>query len=292
MMTAEQFDRAQHLALRVAGIQLLQRHRELLGRRCCRLGIRDPASLDVLLQGVDRGDSPAVGRFIGLLTTKFTGFFRHPAHFAAAAAHAVQVVRSSGRARLWSAAVATGEEAYSLAMALIEAFGCDDPPATVLATDIDTAALAVAEQGEYGETALRTMDVNRRARFFEASAAIGRCRVAPTVRSRVQFQALNLASDAWPFAGAFDVIFCRNVLMYLEACHRYAILERLASLLAPEGRLILDPAEHLGRAAHFFTPGPDGVYRRQRGPCPSRRVMRQGGQRHTNAPCPPMKMDL
>ena len=66
---------------------------------------------------------------------------------------------------------------------------------------------------------------------------------------------MNLAKRSWPVEGPFDVIFCRNVLMYLEACHRYAVLERMASVLAPDGILILDPTEHLGKAGHLFGPG-------------------------------------
>ena len=75
------------------------------------------------------------------------------------------------------------------------------------------------------------------------------------------FRALNLTDLEWPPAGLFDVVFCRNVLMYLEAGHRYSVLERLASVLAPDGRLILDPAEHLGKAAHLFGPGRTGFTR-------------------------------
>jgi chemotaxis protein methyltransferase CheR len=71
---------------------------------------------------------------------------------------------------------------------------------------------------------------------------------------------LNLTDPAWPLEGPFDVVFCRNVLMYLEACHRYAVLERMASVLAPDGILILDPTEHLGKAAHLFAHGADGIY--------------------------------
>ena len=83
---------------------------------------------------------------------------------------------------------------------------------------------------------------------------------------------MNLADVLWPVEGPFDVVFCRNVLMYLEACHRYAVVERLASVLAPDGLLILDPTEHLGKAGHLFTPGADGVYSRRRLSCPPRRA--------------------
>ena len=98
-------------------------------------------------------------------------------------------------------------------------------------------------------------------RFFGETARRRRWSIAPAVRRLVEFRALNLVGAAWPVEGPFDVIFCRNVLMYLEACHRYAVLERMASLLAPDGLLMLDPAEHLGKAAHLFTPGRTGCIR-------------------------------
>ena len=279
MLTNAQFDQTRRLALRLAGIELLERHRELLGRRSQRLGVRGGAGLDQLLGAAEEGEAEATRRVISLLTTNFTGFFRHPAHFEVAAAHALRAVLRRGAARLWSAAAATGEEPYSLAMGLMEVFRREDPPATVLATDIDVEALAVAERGEYGARALRAVEPERSARFF-SETAVGRWGVAPAVRRLVEFQGLNLAGVAWPVEGPFDVIFCRNVLMYLEAGHRYAVLERMASLLAPEGWLILDPTEHLGRAGHLFTPGADGVYSRPGAASPRRAVTGMSGVLH------------
>jgi len=74
---------------------------------------------------------------------------------------------------------------------------------------------------------------------------------------------LNLADVVWPLEGTLDVVFCRNVLMYLEAGHRYAVLERIASLLEPGGLLLLDPSEHLGGAAPLFVSRGNGAYSRQ-----------------------------
>jgi chemotaxis protein methyltransferase CheR len=174
-------------------------------------------------------------------------------------------------------------------MAVMEAFRRDDPPATILATDIDAEALAVAARGEYGARALQALAPERRARFFGEAAVAGRRGIIPAARRLVDFRELNLAEVLWPIAGQFDVIFCRNVLMYLEACHRYAVLEHIASLLAPQGLLILDPAEHLGKAGHLFAPGTDGVYARAREACPRRGVARRGaGLRHPT----PMKIIL
>ncbi len=264
MLSEQQFERTQRLALRLVGIGLCERHREVLARRGRRAGLPDSTSIDALLSAAENGEPAATQKLICLLTTKFTGFFRHPQHFNHAAGHALQVFREHGRVRLWSAAAATGEEPWSLAMALIETFDRDDPPACILATDVDADALAVAQQGQYSEVALRTLVPARRQRFFIEDSVTRLWNIAPAVRRLVAFRALNLVSASWPAEGPFDVILCRNVLMYLDGARRYAVLERMASLLAPDGLLMLDPAEHLGKAGHLFTPGDGGVYSRAR----------------------------
>src|SRR4030095_144869 len=170
MLTNEQFDQTRRLALRLAGIELLERHREVLERRIRRLGIHDKAGFDTLLKAAAEGDTRAGRQLIGLLTTHFTGFFRHPRHFDLAVEHALWAVHCRGTARLWSAAATTGEEPYSLAMALIDIFQHDNPPVTILATDIDEDALGVARHGEYGQSALREIEPERRARYFSATA--------------------------------------------------------------------------------------------------------------------------
>jgi chemotaxis protein methyltransferase CheR len=267
VLTSKQFDRTRRLALSLAGIELAERHRELLARRSRRLGILDAAGLDALLEAVEEGESAARQKLLCLLTTKFTGFFRHAHHFDLAAEHALLAAERRGRARLWSAAAATGEEPYSLAMALIERCRCSNPPMSILATDVDPDALVAAQRGEYGEAALRALDSGRRERFFSEASAPRCCAVVPAVRRLVDFRTLNLISDRWLVEGPFDVIFCRNVLMYLETCHRYTVLERMAGLLAPDGLLLTDPTEHLGRAGHLFTPEGDAVYRRRSASC-------------------------
>ena len=276
VLTSRQFDRARQLALRLTGIELFQRHCEVLARKIRRLGIDGEAGFDALLNGADLGDPEATRQFVGLLTTNFSGFFRHPRHFDLAAEHALWAVHRRGAARLWSAAAASGEEPYSLAISLIEVFQRDHPPVTILATDIDEDALTAARQGEYGETALSGLATGHRERFFNPGMKARHWRICQVVRDPVEFRRLNLTDRVWPAAGLFDVVFCRNVLMYLEVNHRYAVLERIASILASDGVLILDPTEHLGRVSPLFGPGTNGVYTRRQESCHGRRIVPAG----------------
>jgi chemotaxis protein methyltransferase CheR len=260
MFSNQQFDRTQRLALSLAGIELVERHRELLRRRIQRLGIVDSNGVDALLIAAEQGDAKARRQLLSLLTTKFTGFFRHSTHFNIAAEHALRAARYRGLARIWSAGAASGEEPYSIAMRLMEMDAGDDPPVAILATDVDMDALSVGERGEYAEAALRSLEPARRERFLKEIKATRRWAVADAVRNLVEFRVLNLADVAWSLEGPFDVIFCRNVLMYLEARLRVGVLERMASLLTPDGLLMLDPTEHLGPAEALFSSSANGVF--------------------------------
>ena len=275
MLSRQQFDRMRRLALSLAGIELLERHHNMLERRTQRRGIC-LEGIDALLNAAEAGELSAIQEFLGLLTTKHTGFFRRPHHFDVVTNHALQAVRQRGVARLWSAAAATGEEPWSLAIAVVEAFQCENPPIRILATDVDRAALAIAQRGEYGAGSMPLMELGRRQRFFSQTDSGRSWSIAPAIRSLVEFRPLNLAEVSWPVTGPFDAIFCRNVLIYFEAGHRYAVLERMASLLTPGGLLLLDPTEHLGTARHWFISAADGVYARRRvAAAPQRSRMRE-----------------
>jgi chemotaxis protein methyltransferase CheR len=264
MVTTEQFDRTRRLALRMAGIELAPRHRELLDLRSRGLGGAAGIGFDDLLRAAETGNPKARRTLLGLLTTKFTGFFRHPWHFDLAAEQALWAAQRRGRARLWSAAAATGEEPYSLAMALIEVFRREDPPAAILATDVDADALETARRGEYGEAALGAVAPERRDRFGTEIGS-GRWRLGAAARSLIEFRNLNLAAPVWRIEGSLDVILCRNVLIYLDETHRRRVLERMASLLPAGGLLILDPAERIGPAGLFRRTTTPGVFLREAG---------------------------
>ena len=281
MVSNLQFDRIRKLALELAGIELVERHQELLNHRFRRLGILDEAGLDTFLSEAESGDPAATRRLVHLLTTKFTGFFRHPAQFKLAAEHAMEVTRRGGVARLWSAGAATGEEPYSLAMALVEAFGRDDPPASVLATDVDAEALAVGERGEYAESALRDLERSRRERFFVQRPNERTLAMTPSLRRIVEFRTVNLVRADWAVEGPFDVIMVRNVLMYLESGHRDHVLRRMLGRLAPEGLLMIDPVEGLGSMGSQFLDRGDGVYLARLDACKMRSGMPIAGEEYS-----------
>lgn len=260
MLTSKQFEQAKSLALRLAGIELVERHREILSRRYSRLEIGGGGRLDSLLSRAEAGDPAASQQLLRLFTTNVTAFFRHPAHFAIAAEHALRVASQRQQVRCWSAAASTGEEPYSLAIALAGVFREGARAFSILATDVDQETLEAARRAEYTERDVADLEPRVLDRFFDKTSA-HHWEIKSELRRLVEFEPQNLIDVAWHnIEGPFDIIFCRNVLMYLEPSHRYSVAERMASILATDGLFFLDPAEYLGKAGHFFARVASGVY--------------------------------
>ena len=148
------------------------------------------------------------------------------------------------RRRIWSAACSTGEEAYSIAIAALQA-GIAGPGADlrILATDLDTAALARARAATYPAERIEACPLDYRRGHFE-TLCDGKVRVSSRARGLVTFNQLNL-HESWPVKGPFDVIFCRNVLIYFDAEAKQAIVSRFIDLLCPGGTLYLGHSESM-----------------------------------------------
>jgi chemotaxis methyl-accepting protein methylase len=146
--------------------------------------------------------------------------------------------------RVWCAACATGEEAYTLALLAYEVLGPAPPPVRILATDISGAALAVARTGSYRERSLRHIPPGLRQRYF---AGMGEpLVVGDRLRGIVQFAQHNLANGTVPEGeGVFDLIVCRNVLIYFDGATADHVIEGLRGALRSEGMLILGAADVL-----------------------------------------------
>lgn len=186
------------------------------------------------------------------LTVGETYFFREPALFAALQEHILPRLihaRRTGerRLRIWSAGCASGEEPYSIAIALSRLLpDIADWAITILASDINPVLLRRAAQGVYGDWSFRDIAPNLNAAYFTRRDD-GRFIIAPRIRSLVQCTPLNLADDVYPAVetntNAMDIIFCRNVLMYFQPERARAVLEKLSRALVEGGCLIVSPVE-------------------------------------------------
>jgi len=160
--------------------------------------------------------------------------------------------QDSGSARIWSAGCATGEEAYTLAVLAWEAAGSARPPVRILATDISEAALARARAGEYRPRSTRELEPSLRQRYFREDD--DRLVADERLRSLVTFARHNLVRDPVPPLGEerFDVILCRNVLIYFDSPTAARVVGALEAALAPSGTLLLGAADALGRTARHL----------------------------------------
>jgi chemotaxis protein methyltransferase CheR len=230
-----------------------------LHRAAQALDLADPAAALPRLESLPLS-SPVWQHVIAAVTVGETNFFRHAKWFAQIEhqilAPLIEARRGgSHRLDIWSAGCASGEETFTLAM-LVDRLIPErrDWQIRILGTDINEASLARARQAIYGQWTLREVEPTTLARHFTAIAA-NRFELKPPIREMASFETLNLAADGFPdrtrgIAG-FDLILCRNVLMYLSANSRSTTVARLLACLAPDGWLAVSPAEAV---AEWFRP--------------------------------------
>jgi chemotaxis protein methyltransferase CheR len=193
-------------------------------------------------------DAAEQARLLDRITTNETHFFREPHHFAFLEQTwipelvATSAVTGERRVRAWSAGCSTGEEPYSLAMTLLAAL--PDWTIEILATDLSTRVLDVAERATWSSERADAIPEALRRRFMlrGVGANTGFERASPELRARVTVKRLNLARDPYP-ATEFDLVFCRNVLIYFHPEERQRALERLVGALKPRGALFVGHAE-------------------------------------------------
>jgi chemotaxis protein methyltransferase CheR len=239
-----EFDRARRLIHEIAGITMSPTKRTMVANRLSRrLRETGHASFDAYLDAVEADGSPERENFTNALTTNLTSFFREAHHFPILVEH---LRKPGNRAKLtvWSAACSTGEEPYSIAMALSEA---NLPqPFRVIASDVDTAALERAQAGVYPLAKAEAVGPDRLRRFFQRGDGPyeGFARVRPEIRALVEFRNINLHDAAWPVEGPMEAIFCRNAMIYFARPEQLAVLERFAPLLAGGGLLFAGHSEN------------------------------------------------
>ena len=202
---------------------------------------------------------------INSLTTNHTSFFREPAHFEYLNESILGGGPVSPPFRIWSAGCSTGEEPYSILVSIAEAGGAAHLSGVqILATDISSKVLAIAARGIYPEDRFRGVprSVLSRCLLRGTGKHAGYYRVKPHLAARVEFRWLNLI-DPFPSLPPFDVIFCRNVMIYFNRETQQRVVNRLADCLAPGGHLLVGHAESLSGVRHVLEYVKPSIYRRK-----------------------------
>jgi chemotaxis protein methyltransferase CheR len=242
---ARDFDRVRELIYKRAGISLADSKQEMvysrLARRLRATGIN---SFSDYLNSLEREhDSLEWEAFTNALTTNLTSFFREEHHFPILAdfvKHRKQPIQ------IWCSASSTGEEPYSIAMTLCEAFGTLRPPAHIVATDIDTNVLNTASKGVYNIDRVDKLSPDRVKKFFLKGKGNqdGLVRVRQELIDMITFKQLNLLADSWPLSGEFDAIFCRNVMIYFDKPTQGKILRKFVPLMKHDALLFAGHSEN------------------------------------------------
>ncbi|PDT88758.1 chemotaxis protein CheR [Bradyrhizobium sp. Y36] len=262
------FRKIVQLVMNTAGIVLSDRKRPFvqsrLGRRLRALGMTDFRQYCRLLEAPAGEEERS--HLINAITTNHTSFFREPHHFAYLANTILPKLASSEagqsrRLRIWSAGCSTGEEPYTIAMTLREhASALRDWDVKILATDLDTNVVSHAAEGIYDTDRLESVPSSYRNRFV-TELDEGRSRINDEVRSLISFAPLNLLQK-WPMRGPFDVIFCRNVVIYFDKPTQRKLFDRYAEMLRPTGSLFIGHSESLLNVTDRFDLVGRTIYRR------------------------------
>jgi chemotaxis protein methyltransferase CheR len=262
------FEALRTLVREITGIALSEQKRELVyGRLARRLRALQLKSFREY-RAVLAHNNSELTQLCNAITTNLTSFFREPHHFdylrdkvlsPMAADHA-----ADRRLRIWSAACSTGEEAYSLAMTVLEALPASRSwDVRILATDLDSEVLERARAGIYAADRLKAVSPERRARFFaERLDAEGTCYEAlPELKALITFKQLNLM-QALPMRGPLQAIFCRNVVIYFDKETQRELFARVARLQRPGDLLFLGHSESLFKVSEQYALIGKTVYRR------------------------------
>lgn len=251
MMTREDYELVTRLVRRNSGLSLGPHQDYLVESRLEELSQRLGTSPNRVLDRVRRSDPSMESLVAQAITVNETSFFRDRAVWERLRSqHLPALLAGKAALRVWSAACSTGQEPYSLAMLWEESFAASS--LELLATDLCEGVLERARQAHYNPTEMsRGLTPVERERFFHGGALVGSC------RSRVEFRLANLI-DPQLRLGLFDLILCRNVLIYFDAATRNAVLATLRRHLAPGGRLLIGASEVLTGQSLFRLQ--DGLY--------------------------------
>ena len=260
--TSADFSRVQALIYKHAGISLHDgKHAMVYSRLSRRLRETGYESFDDYLTWLEKqGDAREWQEFVNALTTNLTSFFREEHHF-----HTLTdwlKARGPQPTRIWCCAASTGEEPYSLAMTVAETVGLN-APVKILASDIDTNVLQTASRAVY-DAGARGLSPQRLKQFFLRGKGnnAGFIRVKPELTKMVEFRPFNLMQTQWQLGEPFDVVFCRNVMIYFDGPTQRKVLERIHGVMKPKSLLFVGHSENFTESRDIFVLKGKTVYDR------------------------------
>ncbi len=265
-----QFERIAEIAMQRWGLNLTDRKRQLVSNRLSKFLRRSRfENITEYLEHLEsEADDDDMLVFFDLLSTNVTSFFRERQHFDYLEREFYtplargDVTKPGRRIRLWSAACSTGPEPYSLAMHAMEHLpDLDSWDFKILATDLSNSAIEEARIAMYPKKMLDNLDGALVRKHFRRGTGSneGTVKIAPHICKLVTIRRLNLM-DPWPFRGPFDVIFCRNVMIYFDQPTRARLVGRMYDLLCPGGILAVGSAETLSGLNSKFRTVQPSVY--------------------------------
>lgn len=267
--TDRDFNDLRELAYKLTGISLADHKRDLVyGRLTRRLRAYGLTRFRDYCDILKENSPDEVEQFTNAITTNLTSFFRESHHFDylknTVAPELVRHHRKNGRIRIWSAGCSTGEEAYSIAMTLRDAIpSIDDLNLRILATDLDSNVVRHGATGVYVDSRVDGLDKSLVKRWFTRGSGshAGKVKVHDDLRKMVAFKQLNLMKP-WPMKGMFDVIFCRNVVIYFDKDTQRVLFDRFAELLPNGSSLFIGHSETLHNVTERFELDGRTIYRK------------------------------
>jgi len=257
------FNRVQQMIHRRAGISLHDgKHAMVYSRLSRRLRETGHESFNDYLDWVESSEGPEWQEFINALTTNLTSFFREHHHYHILRDHLLSK-NNKNQWNLWCCAASTGEEPYSILITMLEALGPNES-FKLIASDIDSKVLSAAAQGIYRLDGLKNISDSQLHKFFLRGRGqnSGMARIKPEVRRHVEFMVVNLIANAWPFNNSFDIVFCRNVMIYFDNSTQRQVLERIHRVMVPGGLLFVGHAENFNESRDLFLLRGKTVYER------------------------------
>ena len=270
-LSDREFNEIRVVVKKLTGISIGDSKRQLVYRRIAkRLKATNINTFQGYLDYLKNGDPSEHEHFANAVTTNLTSFFREKHHFDFLAKTIIPEIEASKgnsgkRLRIWSAGCSTGEEPYSIAITLRESLkNLNDWDAKVLCTDLDSAVLNTCRAGEYSLQRAENIPTDQLRRWFKKSQAqdVVQLKVKPALLELLTFRQLNLMDD-WPMRGLFDVIFCRNVIIYFDKPTQRVLIDRYADILEAGGYLILGHSESLFSVTDRFSLIGKTIYRKK-----------------------------